>query len=81
LKERLYHFNIEAIEENFSPFFPMNNNKSGLQKQVLSLYRKLLRNSYAKDRNNDFYSLLNALSDVNSTTFALRGEYEKFVLC
>jgi hypothetical protein len=52
----------------------MNSNKSGLQKQVLSLYRKLLRNAYAKDCKNEINSIAKAFSDVNSSTFALRGE-------
>jgi cell division protein FtsX len=55
-----------------SKMITMNSNKSGLQKQVLSLYRKLLRNAYAKDCKNEINSIAKAFSDVNSSTFALR---------
>jgi hypothetical protein len=55
----------------------MNSNKSGLQKQVLSLYRKLLRNAYAKDCKNEINSIAKAFSDVNSSTFALREKFRK----
>uniref|UniRef100_A0A7S3VG71 Uncharacterized protein n=1 Tax=Chaetoceros debilis TaxID=122233 RepID=A0A7S3VG71_9STRA len=57
--------------------------RSGLQKQVFALYRKLLRTSNAKDNDiattplqvQDQPSILKYLSDPESTTFATQKQF------
>ena len=57
--------------------------RSGLQKQVFALYRKLLRTSNAKDNDTattplqvqDQPSILKYLSDPESTTFATQKQF------
>mmetsp|Transcript_16719 Transcript_16719/g.25053 ORF Transcript_16719/g.25053 Transcript_16719/m.25053 type:complete len:109 (-) Transcript_16719:369-695(-) len=46
-------------------------NLSGLQKQVLSLYRKLLRTSNQKDSE----AFVTSLSNSDSTTFAIKNQF------
>ncbi len=54
-------------------------NLSGLQKQVLSLYRKLLRTCIHKDKGiqTDAEPFIRLLMDSSTSTFAMRDKFRK----
>lgn len=51
--------------------------RSGLQKQVISLYRQLLRTCRAKDSatQNDINPFMHSLKDSSTSTFAIRKKF------
>eukprot|EP00956_Cyclotella_meneghiniana_P013008 scaffold18584_cov79-Cyclotella_meneghiniana.AAC.11 len=50
---------------------------SGLQKEVLQLYRQLLREALAKDRKSQPKQTMNDLFSTQSTTSYVRDEFRK----
>lgn len=68
---RLFSTHIEVSQKIVKP-------KSGLQKQVISLYRRLLRVSHDKDRATAKYedsAFIQALHDSSSSSFAMKEKF------
>ena len=64
-----------AVNRKFSPSSVVSKpNHSGLQKQVIELYRKLLRTSYGKDASIPFVI---CLTDESTSTFAVRQKFRR----